>query len=57
MIVDYFVLTMTMRGYCDVWRGLVWSAFFHAVFLLIIPGMSKARLFILDYGINLLREV
>ena len=57
MIVDYFVLTMTMREYCDVWRGLVWSAFFHAVFLLIIPGMSKARLFILDCGINLLREV
>ena len=50
MIVDYFVLTMTIknREYCDVWRGLVWSAFFHALFLLIIPGMSKAVLFSLN---------
>ena len=38
----YFVLTMGMREYCDVWRGLVWWAFFHSSFLLITPGMSNA---------------
>ena len=38
----YFVLTMGMREYYNVWRGLVWRAFFHSSFLLITPGMSNA---------------
>ena len=40
-MIVYFVQTMAMREYYDIWRGLVWSAFFHASFLLITPGMSN----------------